>query len=348
MIKKIRIKNFKCYGPRGADFNLSKINFIFGDNSAGKSTFLQFLKMVANQFDHVGTVSSKDIDKHLFKGAPDKVVALLRVSSGQGEGSSEDVWEFRFSKGNNEYELISQSNGRPISRQDFDAVLPIPPKGWEHVTHKEARRIEDEKKKSSGVVKFENIIDGIDSNSNDKPQNYLDDIFERLEIPYCCVSKNNEISEMEIRDLDFDIDVPLKDVGTGINGLVRLAFDLKEWQGGILELEEPETNVNEEHMAPLAKVLVEEALKRENGQLIVECHSKLMALQLAAMVREGILKCYGNRDNDDALLSVIEIVKHSDGSTAEQVYISPDGEIDWPHKGFFPAEGKLLQKMLGV
>ena len=43
MIKKIRIKNFKCYGPQGADFNLSKINFIFGDNSAGKSTFLQFL-----------------------------------------------------------------------------------------------------------------------------------------------------------------------------------------------------------------------------------------------------------------------------------------------------------------
>ena len=342
MIKKIRIKNFKCYGPRGADFNLSKINFIFGDNSAGKSTFLQFLKMVANQFDHVGTVSSKDIDKHLFKGTPGKVAALLRVSSDISGKSPDDVWEFRFSKGNNEYELVSQSNGRPISRQDFDAVLPIP-EGVDHVTHKEARHIE---------VKPKNVLlNMVDVESNDETQNYLNGIFERLEIPYCCISNDNGVGEMAIRDLDFDIDVPLKDVGTGINGLVRLAFDLKEWQGGILELEEPETNVNEEHMAPLANVLVEEALKRKNGQLIVECHSKLMALQLAAMVRNGILTCRritnaGAYDDDNAQLSVIEVIKSPNGSMARQIYISKDGEIDWP-SGFFPAEGKLLQKMIG-
>lgn len=338
MIKKIRIKNFKCYGPRGADFNLSKINFIFGDNSAGKSTFLQFLKMIANQFDHVGTISSKDIDRHLFKGGPDKVAALLRVSGDIGEKSPDDVWEFRFSKDNKEYELVSQSNCRPISRQDFDAILPIP-EGADHVTHTEARRIE--------VKPNNKLLNMVDVESNDETQYYLDDIFERLEIPYCCISNDNGVGEIAIRDLDFDIEVPLKDVGTGINGLVRLAFDLKEWQGGILELEEPETNVNEEHMSSLAQVLVEEAMKRENGQLIVECHSKLMALQLAALVRKGIVKCLGKEGNNNALLSVIAVEKHPQGSIAKQVIITQDGEIDWPN-GFFPAEGKILQKMLGV
>ena len=48
MIKRIQIKNFKCYGEPGVDFSLKRINFIFGDNSAGKSTFLQLIRMVLN------------------------------------------------------------------------------------------------------------------------------------------------------------------------------------------------------------------------------------------------------------------------------------------------------------
>lgn len=44
MIKNARVKNFKCFGPEGVDFDLAKINFIFGDNSSGKSSLIQFLE----------------------------------------------------------------------------------------------------------------------------------------------------------------------------------------------------------------------------------------------------------------------------------------------------------------
>lgn len=344
MIKKIRIKNFKCYGPKGADFNLAKINFIFGDNSAGKSTFLQFLQKVADQLDTFGSFDSEEFNRHLFRGESQKVEALFRVSSTMGGESKDEVWTFRCPESGNEYEMISNGDKRRITRKDLDTILPVP-KGAHHIIHKEALRIHGgQPHKSLGELKMENIVN---VESNDLAIDYLDDIFERLEIPYCCVSSGDGIHDKYIRDLDFDMDIPLEDVGTGINGLVHLAFDLQEWQSGILELEEPETNVNEEHMAPLAKVLVEEALKRESGQLIVECHSKLMAIQLAALVRDGTLSYYGKGGNEEPILSVIEVIKRPEGSTAEPVYISPNGEIDWP-TGFFPAERKLLQKILGV
>ena len=43
MLKQLTIRNFKCYGKQGATFDLSRITFIYGNNSVGKSSFLEAL-----------------------------------------------------------------------------------------------------------------------------------------------------------------------------------------------------------------------------------------------------------------------------------------------------------------
>lgn len=343
MIKKIRIKNFKCYGPKGirADFNLAKINFIFGDNSSGKSTFLQFLKILADTCDHVERYNRRDIDRYLFRHEAGVVNANIRVVEENANAVVDEVWLFRPIQGSDEgYEMVSSSDGRRISKEDLDKILPVSI-GADHVVHIEANRSHGVESHGAltrleRLAEFESVADA---------EECLNSIFTRLGIRYRCVKKDGSgITRDQIHDMDFDIDVPLKDVGTGIDGLVKLAFALNDWHSGILAIEEPETSVNESQMAALAQVLVEEALTRKTGQLIVECHSKIMALQLVEMVRSGNLVC-GIGDN--ANLNVMVIEKTSDGSQVTDVKIDGDGNVDWP-RGFFPAEGELLRKSYGV
>ena len=66
MIKRIQIKNFKCYGEPGVDFSLKRINFIFGDNSAGKSTFLQLIRMVLNGEEQKIDENFKDNQESIY------------------------------------------------------------------------------------------------------------------------------------------------------------------------------------------------------------------------------------------------------------------------------------------
>ena len=341
MIKKVRIKNFKCYGPQGADFNLAKINFIFGDNSAGKSTFLQFLKKVDEVCSLYGKYERKALDKFRFRGLPGDILAKLRVEREDDPSSSESIWDFRVSTDNeNEYELVDASGNR-IGSEELGAVLPV--NGVEHVVHIVANR----KNESSQPHERSSFENAFAMRADKKAVDYLNDIFSRLEIHCSCVKKEDgQISSTMIHDNDFGVDLPLSEVGTGIDGLVHLALTLNAWHGGILALEEPETNVNEMQMEALTRVLVDEALKRESGQLIVECHSKLMALLLIELVRKGKLKCanFGeNPDGDaDANLNVMVIEKSSEGSKVKNVTIRRNGDVNWP-SGFFPAEGILFQ-----
>ena len=70
MIKKVRIRNYKCYGDRPADFDLARINFIYGDNSVGKSTFLQCLSSIYHMYagGEQSIPKSDVLDMRSFKG----------------------------------------------------------------------------------------------------------------------------------------------------------------------------------------------------------------------------------------------------------------------------------------
>lgn len=345
MIKKVRIKNFKCYGPQGVDFNLSKINFIFGDNSAGKSTFLQFLDKIYDVCNLEGKCDGKKLDKYLFRRQGGAISAKLRVLM---EGTNEEVWSFAKSDSGSEEYQLTDSKDSFVGLDQLRRVLPAR-KPVVHVVANRKSAVNKVTDDESELMRFQKDAERLVSEENlSSEQEGVNDILKRLGIPYSCVVATSEgvdsVSREMIHDNDFDIDIRLGEVGTGIEGLVELAMTLNVWEGGLLALEEPETNVNEGQMAALAKVLVEEAKKRESGQLIVECHSKIMALQLVEMVRNRLLVCGTGSESN---LSVLVVRKSVDGTRIDEVKIDQNGDVDWP-MGFFPAEGKLLRESYGI
>lgn len=333
MIKKVRIKNFKCYGPQGADFNLSKINFIFGDNSAGKSTFLQFLDKIYAVCNLEGRCDGKILDEYLFKHQEGAISAKLRVLTEESTVPMEDVWSFQKSdRGSDEYQL-TDSKGNFVGLNQLSKVLPAK----KHIVHIVASRKSAVNKfagEESKLMKFQKEAEEmIDSEDLACRRDGLNDIFIRLGIPYSCVVEERDggtsVSQGMIHDNDFDMNLARSEVGTGIDGLIELAMTLNVWEGGLLALEEPETNVNEAQLASLMNVLVAEAKKRTRGQLFVECHSELMFLEMRNILKHEILS------PDD--ISIIVVQKSANGSMATQIPLDRFGNIlkPWPG-GLFP------------
>ena len=332
MIKKVRIHNYKCYGPRGADFNLSKINFIFGDNSSGKSTFLQFLGKIYDICNLEGKCDGDIIDKHCYrhqKGENGVVSAKLRILVDGPDHPVEAIWDFKKSK-DTYYELLDSANGGFVGIDKLREVFSTNGrKLFEHVVANRKNTTTPKNEESKSLEKrLERLIDDV---SIALEQDGVNDILGRLGIPYSCVveADGKSVSRVMIHDKDFNMNLPRSEVGTGIDGLFDLAMTLNAWQGGILALEEPETNVNEEQLDSLMNVLVEEAMKRPNGQLFVECHSELMFLELRNILKQGGVKL------DD--VSIIVVQKSANGSVATQILLDRFGNIlsPWPG-GFFP------------
>lgn len=342
MIKKLRIKNFKCYGPHGADFNLSKVNFIYGDNSVGKSSFLQFLEQFVKQIDYKNQYDREAFDRFAFKGHG-PVTARVRAVTETSESSVECELAFQPGRGNGYYETTVK-DGIRICPEFWDSILPKNG-GRDRIVHWPSKSEFERDYAGASELESAGFLTQVEMRSmDDRGAEYLDDLLHRIGVPYSCVKDSDgRVSRERIHDRDFDIDVPLHDVGWGIQRIFRLAFALMDWQAGILVLEEPESNVDEAQLGALTRVLVEEALKRPHGQLIVECHSKLMVLQLAALVKEGMI---GGTVEENGL-RVIEISKTQDGSAVADVGIDSNGRIDWP-SSFFCAEGKIMRSLYEV
>jgi len=339
MIKKLRIRNFKCYGPQGADFNLSKVNFIYGDNSVGKSSFLQFLQMFASSYDYKNQYDRAAFDRFAFKGEGQVTARVRALSESTNIPVAYDM-SFLPSQGSDCYE-ITVNDGVTVDSAFWDSILPKND-GKDRLVHWPSPTTRERDVVGSSPLESLVFLNRVQMEiSDDSGVAYIDDILNRTGVPYSCVKdKDGKIARELIHDNDFDIDVSIKDVGWGIQRIFSLAFTLQSWKAGILALEEPESNVDEAQLGALTRVLVEEALNRPHGQLIVECHSKLMVLQLAALIKEGVIG--GTAANEG--VRVLEVSKRATGSVADDVGIDGNGRIDWP-SSFFRAEGEILRSM---
>jgi len=142
MITNVRIKNFKCFGPRGTDFDLNKVNFIFGDNSSGKSTLLQFLDEVvkigstdADNRLHVG-----EIDRFVYEGREPNVHGLpienlcsegIEGNLSQFEKKIEESWiEHGFGRARRYISGVIRCVGDSAEPSEPTEMLLCPVKGW--------------------------------------------------------------------------------------------------------------------------------------------------------------------------------------------------------------------------
>lgn len=322
MLKQFSIKNFKCYGKNAATFDLSKITFVYGNNSVGKSTFLDALSVIywARQNNH-GVVVRSDGFKNGAITADDEW--NLKCVGAKGIDVS---WTLSLN-GVNDWILKDDANGDLVTEQVFNQSFP-------QVTHVKAG--DTRKNVATGLEALAAKMEDPESSLMTQEQvSDVNQMFEDLDVHYRCAVDGT------LTDLDFDMPNLVEEkVGTGIRGIYRYLVKIAKWKSGLLLLEEPEANVNESQLQRLAQLLVHKAIDRasvdSNAQMVIECHSEHVLLEVLGMVADGKLKA------ED--VSVVYVKKTSVGSEATTCRIGANGSLDrWPDaNGFFTARKRIL------
>lgn len=385
MIKRIQIKNFKCYGDPGVDFSLKRINFIFGDNSAGKSTFLQLIRKVLNGEDHEIDENFKDL---VFKGDASREIKMRITAMGRKDMREADVGE-KCSKVNDDPEIVKLF-GEAIH---MDEICPIYDysktserkgvfdyKGWCSASeflqsghwgrvHRNPPEVHDKMCSELKYLWLPRVVHQAAARpvrmgvGVDKPQSsiakkeaaflfsgtveYVNRFFKALNVPYTAIDKGR------LRDDVFGVVASTENVGAGIDGLYETALKLYEWRNynaeahkgcvedpgcALLALEEPESHVNERQISPLMDFIFKEAKDVVNGQVVIECHSELIALKLKNFLRAGLIA------PDE--LSVFFVTKTESGTVIEEIPMDAKGNFKkkWPGGGFFTERTKIVDE----
>ena len=324
MLRQFTIKNFKCYGKQGATFDLSRITFIYGNNSVGKSSFLEALAILDKaQRNNSGLVIRSDGFKN-------------------GQITSEDEWGLKCSDSSgNAHDWVlacsSESQWILMDRATSERVSePLYNQCIRSVDHVNAGAVKKKAESSfeALAVGLENGQDGHGILTQEEMVN-INEMFEKLNVKYSCAVDGT------LTDLDYAVpNLNVDKVGAGIRGIYRHLKAIAKWKTGLLLLEEPEANVNEAQLQKLAQLLANVALARgendANAQLVVECHSEHVLLEVLGMVADGKLKA------ED--VSVMYVKKEVDGSKAFTCKIDGNGSLDkWPDEnGFFTARKRIL------
>lgn len=324
MLRQFTVRNFKCYGKEGATFDLSRITFIYGNNSVGKSSFLEALEILDRaQRNNRGIVIRSDGFKN----------SLI---------TKEDEWSLKCSDSKGKtYDWVLSTNSESkwllVDRATSERVLePVYNQCILSVDHVKAGDVK--KKSESG---FEALAAGLENGQDEdgiltrEEMVDINEMFEKLNVKYSCAVDGT------LTDLDFDVpNLNVDKVGAGIRGIYRHLKAIAKWKTGLLLLEEPEANVNEGQLQKLAQLLATVALAMgendANAQLVVECHSEHVLLEVLGMVADGKLKA------ED--VSVMYVNKAVDGSKAFTCKIDENGALDkWPDEnGFFTARKRIL------
>ncbi|MBP5543402.1 MAG: AAA family ATPase [Kiritimatiellae bacterium] len=349
MIRRIQLKNFKCYGDPGVDFSLRRINFIFGDNSAGKSTFLQLLRMICN--DEVAAIRA-NFKEYVFSGDTNLEIKLRITTSADSLGHSPKYeysarQEGRESENGHSLKYIGYETPysgavhsfyeRPTDveeRKRIHQSLKDPyVNGVPEMIHQEAARpirtrIDETKKTSLD----EALLLGTDAIK------FVNEFFSELNVPY------EALDFSRLKDKTFGITVVRDNTGAGIDGLYETGLSLCKWRAGqkhLFALEEPESHVNERQISSLMNFIFKTANENRDRQLIVESHSELMALKLKNFLRMGTIT------PDD--LSVLYVTKTEEGSIVDEIKTDSYGNYRtrWPG-GFFTARTRVVDEFFGI
>ena len=324
MLRQFTVGNFKCYGKHGATFDFSRITFIYGNNSVGKSSFLEALDILDKaQRNNRGLVIRSDGFKN-------------------GQITAEDEWGLKCSDSmGNTHDWVLSCNRESlwILMDRATSVRVSEPLYNQCIRCVDHVKAGDAKKKAESG--FEALAVGLENGQDENgilTQEEMVDInemFKTLNVKYSCAVDGT------LTDLDFGMpNLSVDKVGAGIRGIYRHLKAIAKWETGLLLLEEPEANVNEGQLQKLAQLLVNVALSRgendANAQLVVECHSEHVMLEVLGMVADGKLKA------ED--VSVMYVKKEVEGSTAFTCKIDGNGSLDkWPDEnGFFTARKRIL------
>lgn len=340
MITKVRVKNFKCFGESGGDFELAPLTFLFGDNSAGKSTVLQALSTVAATVRDPKNQAFLEIcNRHntrsFLKTSPFDEFTT-RVFRHQETLPIDIRFRAKLDDGMDALHMtLFAATGTAISRETITEPIALQDKMemflHDNFSHIEALRpVTDSPSVNEG---WERVLHDAVLMMPPEEKDSVNEMLEKLKVHYRIVNTET------LHDMLFDVDVPIKHVGAGIHGLIGVLRRLVMLKPqGVLALEEPEVHLHPRQLGPLVEIIAQRVLHVAGAQAIVECHSQHMVLKLVNL----ILKEHISPED----LRILFIQRRPEGSVVVPVAIARNGDVTgWPG-GFFPELGDLIAEGL--
>lgn len=357
MIETVHLKNYKCYGPEGARFDLKPLTFLYGTNGAGKSTFLQalfklreweesrskddnaylsanyaFKKNVQQPIEIGVTLSSSDNGKiKVFKRAcltklPDDVG---KVKSDKVESSLTDA--NRSFVGSSEWKIQVDKINPAMTEQERKYALA----DFMQMRHLGAMRPDikiAKRGQASSLADLEQPevarMDGVKAVLNADEINRM--------LAKIGFSDFEFINHEELKDKLYDVTIPWKSTGAGVHNIAFTLDAIAKLQpNGILLLEEPETHMDPQYLKAFAEVIVDAIHKNQGAQIIVECHSEHLMLAIKQLIR---MKKFAAND------IVANFIKRTEkGAEVKAITLGEDGQFkpEWPD-GFYRERRKLI------
>ena len=373
MINRLNLKNFKCF--REEEFNFKNLNLLTGINSGGKSSVIQSLLLIKQNFEKIEPETLLKIEKInssiiglLFEeiSLNNKYVKLGLSNDILNENAQEDKIYLELESDGRTVEIELEINNKRSEKliakynkiENLDFLLK------DNFFYLSADRIVP---KSTYEYSKEEILRGKIGNKGEYAIHYLAEYNnENLKIKNL---KADEAGNLQFRENvsrwmgkisnGIDITAEVNDskmestlkysyggksylpqnIGFGITyTLPILIMLLKAEKGDIIILENPET-----HLHPAAQSLIAELCCKaaaEGVQLIIETHSDHFLNAVRVAIKKKIVSSEEVQVyyfNKDYEKNKIEI---------ENIVINSDGKIDrWP-KGFFDEWDIQLEKLL--
>ena len=335
MLKSMYLENFKCYGPKGAQFDLAPLTFLYGDNSAGKSTFLQAISLLsdtldakpANPFEIDPARRLTDLTDDAFNALVFKRTDTAAIKI-QVETLSNDKLckiERQISKIGNAVALEEKIEG--TNKSDLRSFLPM-------VEHCVAPRPETALATGSSLAQL--TRDSVKETMVKYAGEKVNAMLVKLGYHYEYIDTNL------FRDLIFEMPVAAKNVGASVHAIANILNKITAlMNGGILMLEEPETHLHPKYIGPFAEIIVDAIRNKEksSSQIVVECHSDLMILAVQGLIRL-------NRLSQD-MVKIIYMTKGAEGTSVSDIPFDENGNFiqEWPDKdGFYPERLDLISR----
>lgn len=156
-----------------------------------------------------------------------------------------------------------------------------------------------------------------------------------------------------LRDLKFNTEVALQDVGVGISQVLPILIRAYGDKNKLICIEQPEIHIHPALQAEMGDLFIESSLGKNKNTFLLETHSEHLILRILRRIRETAegemddwpeelrKACPNGITPDD--VSVLFVEPSNEGSKIRLIEITPDGDFAqaWPG-GFFAERSKEL------
>lgn len=362
MIKKMEIKNFKCFANSQVEFK--PFTIFVGGNGAGKSSIIQSLLLNKSAIEQMQKYNDKNVEVllngpyMLSLGQVDDIISSNAegediVFTLESEGETVKIvyklnehYETHILSGHMQvgeinthiisdkfsYLLAERLGPRKTLEKGMNRKLNVGHKG-EFVSYviqrsdAEKKQVDEKLVKNNDTIKFSTQV-----------QEWLNYIVPNFEFQYQDLNELGAVS-LKYKNITYDTEFyHANSTGFGISYVLPIivqALEMSSQQNSMLIIENPEAHLHPLSQSRIGKFLAD--VSRCGVQIIVETHSE-------HIINGARIQMAKNNKSDDLLINFINNGHRQ--SEINEITVNQYGELsDWPD-GFFDQEEDDLRELL--